>query len=307
VVLQHLQRLLLAVSSDDLGVTVLQQLLLPAIRERLQVVVATRTAHLTAADEAMQQLQALWELPGNADALEEGVYAQQKHAAALQELLARCVAAVKQFDRGIWEEFGTTGLETVAKVGGWLMMQGSKVVAGLRLLEQQAGKPAAAADGSSSSGASATATGSSSSSGACVSGSSNSSSSGASASGSSSAAGASATGGSSSSSSAEPGAVDVLVATTWGQCCELLLLIMASEREFSNNLPVEELDDAGKPLCCASPWCPQCDVTHAQSAPTYLDTDCVLFVCVTHSVPTAILCSTVLTSVTLSASFCVCH
>jgi hypothetical protein len=220
VVLQHLQRLLLAVASDDLGVTVLQQLLLPAIGERLQATVATRAAHLTAANEAMQQLQALWELPENADVLERGLLAKAKHAAALQksfELLGRCLAAVKQFDDEMWAEYSTTGLETPAKVGGWLTMHCSKVAAGLLLLEQQAGKQAADRDGSSSSrgggGADASASGSSS----C-------------------------------SSSAEQAAIDVLVATTWGQSCELLLLIFQMEREFCNSLPVEQLEDEGKLL-----------------------------------------------------------
>jgi hypothetical protein len=244
VALQHLQRLLLAVASDDLGVTVLQQLLLPAVRERLAAVVATRAANLAAAKEAMQRFQALWELRESAAVLQAGLRAEEKHAAALRassELLGHCLTLVKQFDKQLWADFGSTGLETVAQVGSWLMMQGSKVVAGLQLLEQQVGQSAADAEDSSSSSRGA---GASSINGAHANaGSSSRSRDGMSASSGSS---SSASGASASDSSSGPDAFDVLVTTTWGQCCELLLIMLEGHHRFFSNLPVAALLDAGE-------------------------------------------------------------
>jgi hypothetical protein len=83
VVLQHLQRLLLAVASDDLGVTVLQQLLLPAIRKRLQGAAAAAAAAAVSADTAagLPAFAVAAHLPGSSSDMQQ----QQQQASPLQQ------------------------------------------------------------------------------------------------------------------------------------------------------------------------------------------------------------------------------
>jgi hypothetical protein len=252
VVLQHLQRLLLAVASDDVGWTVMQQLLLPVIRQRIDAAAAAQAVQLAAAAEASLQLQQLWEQPENAAALQKAVLVKQKHATSLRrscELLCDLRTALQPLSNcQLWSESNHEGLCLVAALGIWMQMHSREVAAGLLLLEPHAGKPEAG-DGSSSSsstlqsigGSSEAGTGTCSSSstlqatgssGAAGAGTgSSSSSSAAQATGSSSAVGAGTESSSSSSTAAQTAAVDELVATAWGLCAEVLLLVAESEQE----------------------------------------------------------------------------
>jgi hypothetical protein len=232
VVLQHLQRLLMAVASDDCGPTVVQQLLLPAIRQKIEAAAAAHAAaaaaaaaRLKSAREAVEQLRKVWQEPGNAAAMQGQILAQQKHAASLTatcELLRTFLDAAKQFEEDQKDEFGVMGYELVAKLAGWLTLQNAKVAAGLLLLlEQQAGETAAGGSSSSIGGDSGT--------GSSRKISSNNSS-------------------SRDFSSAERSAaeVDVLVANAWALSIEVLSTQLGWVREACCNVPVNELCDHGE-------------------------------------------------------------
>jgi hypothetical protein len=258
VVLQHLQRLQLAVASDNVGWTVVQQLLLPVIKQRIDAAAAKQNAMLQSAALALDQLQQLWQQPENAAALHQNKLANVTVASLKQncELMTELLSALQRFDRHAWARHGNRGLKLLAKLASWLQLLVLKDSSGLLQLHLQASKPA---DGEVSS--------SSSSSSSSVSKHRTES-----VTGSSSEAGASSSRGSAAKQAGHAGLeVDVLVATAWGLCAEVLVLVLESERDRAQGAIIRSI--AAETIGCQPGVCSRKTVHKSCSTITWRAVD----------------------------------